>query len=363
MITNCAEGQRHAMNSDPYRLSQRAVTLPVVSSRDGQNSTVPDGLQSFADLRMTNDSTANDVNGVRPTNPMHSLTGDQATQHVNTAMNTKSEASRALVARAAPKIEDGKRLAKLNQYDTIFVIDDTSSMALPANERESQRPETNGQGFADHWSVLENCLEGIVDVATAYDQDGGIDVRFLKTGKDTFRDGQTFDQDHLTNGQDLLDRLMLIRSMLGTQRCEGGTFFWELLYDLMFERSDKWQKFRKQRDSGEVGPKPKFVNIIVITDGAADDPDEIEWAISEVAKSLDASGAPPRCVGVQFVQIGDDKDARDWLKKLDDELGRGDVRFREMIDTKPWDPSNIEGMLLGAIVPTEDNQRAAAGSP
>ncbi|KAF5383300.1 hypothetical protein D9615_004772, partial [Tricholomella constricta] len=46
----------------------------------------------------------------------------------------------------------------------------------------------------------------------------------------------------------------------------------------------------------------------------------------EMAGALDRYGARPAQVGIQFVQIGDDKGATAFLQKLDDDLAKLGVR-------------------------------------
>lgn len=71
---------------------------------------------------------------------------------------------------------------------------------------------------------------------------------------------------------------------------------------------------------------PKPLNLIVVTDGHADDHEEVTWYLTEVAEQLDSMRALPRQIGIQFVQIGDDEGAATWLRNLDDDLDNGRVR-------------------------------------
>ena len=64
-----------------------------------------------------------------------------------------------------------------------------------------------------------------------------------------------------------------------------------------------------------------------LTTGLADDPRE---AIVDFARRLDTGRVPLHKLGIQFVQIGDDPDATEALKELDDELGPANgVRVRK----------------------------------
>ena len=64
-----------------------------------------------------------------------------------------------------------------------------------------------------------------------------------------------------------------------------------------------------------------------LTLGPADDPKQ---PIVEAARRLDERQVPLHKFGIQFVQIGDDLDATEALKELDDELGPANgVRVRK----------------------------------
>jgi hypothetical protein len=84
--------------------------------------------------------------------------------------------------------------------------------------------------------------------------------------------------------------------------------------------------FRKRRstpslcvsDPGADLPKP--LNLIVLTDGEADDEQEVEEYLVETARTLDELGAPKSHIGIQFVQVGDDVEAAEYLRRLDDDL-------------------------------------------
>ena len=64
-----------------------------------------------------------------------------------------------------------------------------------------------------------------------------------------------------------------------------------------------------------------------LTMGPADDPRQV---IVDYARYLDRRNVALRQLGIQFVQIGDDPDATEALKELDDELGPANgVRVRK----------------------------------
>ncbi|KAF9021814.1 hypothetical protein BDZ89DRAFT_957105 [Hymenopellis radicata] len=82
--------------------------------------------------------------------------------------------------------------------------------------------------------------------------------------------------------------------------------------------------------------RPKPLNIVVITDGAATDRDVLRKTIVETTKVLDKLHCTFDQVGIQFVQIGRDKEAETFLKELDDNLTKGWLRkraTRDIVDT------------------------------
>jgi hypothetical protein len=101
----------------------------------------------------------------------------------------------------------------------------------------------------------------------------------------------------------------------------------------------------------------------------ADDPKSV---IIQAARRLDQSGVPIHQLGVQFAQIGDDEDATEALRELDDDLSDaygirvsssrtplwwGNLCYaQDMVDTTLYNPSDDQfttttliKILLGAI--------------
>ena len=64
----------------------------------------------------------------------------------------------------------------------------------------------------------------------------------------------------------------------------------------------------------------KKLNLTVITDGSADDEPEVESYITEVARELDRLGAKGSQIGIHFVQVGEEPNASEFLRRLDDDL-------------------------------------------
>ncbi|KAF5383856.1 hypothetical protein D9615_003790 [Tricholomella constricta] len=104
----------------------------------------------------------------------------------------------------------------------------------------------------------------------------------------------------------------------------------------------------------------KPLNLIVITDGAPNDPPatELTQMLINVGARLASVPHHPNSLGVQFVQIGSDPDAATALPKLI-QADTGHI-----VDTVPWlgpgslSPDRLERILLGGLHPNIRGRRA-----
>lgn len=92
-------------------------------------------------------------------------------------------------------------------------------------------------------------------------------------------------------------------------------------------------------------PRPKPLNLIILTDGAPDRGENPEDVIVDVARRLDRLKAPPMQVGIQLVQIGFDEEAADHLRSLDDDL-KTKHGIRDYVDTTLFDTQNVSRPLV-----------------
>ena len=187
--------------------------------------------------------------------------------------------------------------AFLSTFDTVFIIDDSASMRGP------------------RWKEASSTLTSITPICTARDADG-IDIWFLNH------------KSIYTNVNDVY----AVECIFNKITPNGSTPIGTRLYNILNPYVQALQRHETK----------KPLNIIVITDGAAtDDPESV---IVDAAKKLDAMQAPPWQVGIQFFQVGDDREAAEVLRELDDALvGMGCKR--DMVDTVP---SNGRGASLSA---------------
>lgn len=213
--------------------------------------------------------------------------------------------------RYAPGPSDDDPFNRLGIFDTAFIIDDTGSMVLEAREDDPTGP--------DRWAVTKQAVQHIAGIAAEHDPDG-VDVRFLMSG---------LRGDNLSKGEDVTALLQQVK-LVG-----GGTYFTTALEGLIDPWLDQYELYQEDRinyrdqlkhalRSGGKKPqppkRPRPFNIIVITDGAADDRPEVKEYIVGVAMRLEEMGAPPRHLGIQFVQVGQDVGAKKWLDHLDNDL-------------------------------------------
>ncbi|KAK2008521.1 hypothetical protein LZ32DRAFT_453723 [Colletotrichum eremochloae] len=230
--------------------------------------------------------------------------------------------------------------AFLSSFDTIFLVDDSGSMA------------------GRSWPEVQNVLRAITPICTSHDDDG-IDLYFLNdktSNSGNVRAGKA------ANGYYGIRRAETVHEIFTTVRPCGATPTGQRLGAIL---RPYLQLLERKDDVESVKP----INIIVITDGAPSD--DVESTIISAAKKLDKLDAPMHQVGVQFFQVGNEPGAREALRELDDDLvKRVDGDLRDMVDTVTWEhgnrgvltADNILKVVLGAVVRRLDRRRTSGES-
>ncbi|KAK0363417.1 hypothetical protein LTR91_019452 [Friedmanniomyces endolithicus] len=192
--------------------------------------------------------------------------------------------------------------AFLDIFDTVFLIDDSGSMA------------------GSRWREAARAIETITPICTAHDADG-IDLYFLNH------------PDHTSHHN--VTRSAAVRDIFSTVHPRAGTPTGQRLNQIL-------KPYLRRYEAAPETTKP--MNIICITDGEPSD--DVESPLIAAAKKLDKLEASAWQVGVQFFQVGNDESARQHLRSLDDELGEiaGDGEMRDIVDTVPF--TGAEGGLL-----------------
>nr|OQO21588.1 hypothetical protein B0A51_12074 [Rachicladosporium sp. CCFEE 5018] len=190
----------------------------------------------------------------------------------------------------------------LSTFDTIFLIDDSGSMA------------------GSRWAETSRALQTITPICTQHDKDG-IDIYFLNHPDSSFAHNVT--------------SASTVHEVFSTVRPGGGTPTGQKLNGIL-------KPYIRRFEAAPETTKP--INIICITDGEPSD--DVESPLISAAKKLDKLDAPAWQVGVQFFQVGRDAEASKHLKMLDDELAEiaGEGELRDMVDTVPF--RGAEGATL-----------------
>ena len=213
--------------------------------------------------------------------------------------------------------------AFLSTFDTVFLIDDSGSMA------------------GRSWRETATALKSITPICTAHDADG-IDVYFLN-------EKDSSEYKNITRAAD-------VDSIFNSVRPRGGTPTGSRLNNILKPY------LASLASKGPDAVKP--LNIIVITDGVPSD--DVESVIISAARKLEKFDAPAWQIGIQFFQVGEERGAAEALRELDDgltDMGAG----RDIVDTVPWTGEtgtglNAEGILkvvLGAVNRRLDRKRVS----
>ncbi|KAF8343736.1 hypothetical protein F5887DRAFT_971871 [Amanita rubescens] len=203
-------------------------------------------------------------------------------------------------------------LELLSKVKTVFIVDDSSSM----------------QG--ERWQEAKNAIATLTEMASPYDTDG-IDVHFLN---------------HEAVGRNIKDP-EAINALFQALIPKGLTLIGNKLEELLQEYLSIIEPLHTKP---ALLKKIKPINFLIITDGyPTDDPEAV---IVQVAKRLDDKYLPITQVGIQFVQIGNDMSATEYLRQLDDGLSNKH-KIRDIVDTTPYrgpvDGNSLLKILLGGI--------------
>lgn len=218
--------------------------------------------------------------------------------------------------RSASTADD--QYAFLKSFDTIFLIDDSGSMA------------------GRSWRETGKALETITPICTERDADG-IDIYFLNHPDSSI-------YKNVTTASTVIE-------IFQTVRPAGATPTGQRLQKIL-------KPYLQQFERNPETTKP--INLIVITDGEPSD--DVEAPIIACAKKLDKLDAPAWQVGIQFFQVGKEAGAREALKQLDDGLreASGDDELRDIVDTVPFtgdDDSELTGAGIMKVVLGSVNRR------
>ncbi|KIX07273.1 uncharacterized protein Z518_01926 [Rhinocladiella mackenziei CBS 650.93] len=229
------------------------------------------------------------------------------------------------------QVSDDSPYVFLREFDTVFLIDDSGSMA------------------GRSWRETSAAISTIAPICTAYDADG-IDIYFLNhRNPHSHLGGYT----NVTTTEAVQNLFQSVRPLGGTPT---GTRLNQLLKPYLAQVAELAER---QAHGEEATVKP--LNIIVITDGVPSD--DVESVIVNAARKLDSYGVESWQVGIQFFQVGREPEAAENLRELDDALS-STYNIRDMVDTVPWTGDEgqrltAQGLLkvcLGSVVRRHDRR-------
>lgn len=230
---------------------------------------------------------------------------------------------------------DNDKFAFLGEIDTIFLIDDSGSMA------------------GGRWKEAAAVLSQITEVCTKRDKDG-IDLYFLN------HDSRRASSGKANGGYYNLTTKGQVERIFRGVKPGGITMTGKRIDHILKPYLSKLQKAAK------LDEPVKPINLIVITDGEpSDDPED---AIVHYAVGLDKLDALRWQAGIQFFQVGNDADATRALEELDNDLKKNhgcrdmvDTAKKERGDTRPLTGDEILKVVLGAVQSKVDKKNIVDG--
>ncbi|RPA87861.1 hypothetical protein BJ508DRAFT_203041 [Ascobolus immersus RN42] len=223
----------------------------------------------------------------------------------------------------------------LQQFDTVFIIDDSASM------------------FGHNWQEVLEALKTLTRTAFEYTRgySSGFDLLFLNSWQYNAVQVKTVEEIVSTFKQ------VVPHGVTPTANVLDGVLRGYL--DQFYEMRDRRQAEGLPYSGGRAWEALKPLNVVILTDG--EPTDEPEDVIVAIARELDRLNAPLSQVGIQFVQIGDDEHVTEYLEALDDALSK-EYQIRDIVDTTPYTGKDLTGdellkILLGAVNKRLDRQK------
>jgi hypothetical protein len=215
-------------------------------------------------------------------------------------------------------------LSVLAQVRTVILVDDSYSMTEPGHQ--SWGFGLMRGGVETRWMQTRNLLAGIAPLVAA-ENPHGVDLHFLN--RIPFYAGLLTTQ--------------AIQSAFDSDRPNNGTPTGARVNDILDAYVSTLRYYRAL----------KPLNLIVITDGEAQDEDILHKSIEHHVTELVHRGFPAHQFGIEFVQVGDCEHATRHLEKLEKEVSRHHHRFqRDVVGVTPASRINSmdpEAMLAIAV--------------
>lgn len=170
---------------------------------------------------------------------------------------------------------------QLKKYDFVVLVDKSGSMST-----------NDCPGGKTRWAYAQENTLAIARKCMEYD-DNGITVGLFANGLKLY--------ENVTDGAGLLDKIF-------SENEPGGSTDTAKAVDTVI------QEYLTAKAAGTAKP----IIVVIMTDGRPDDEPALINVIVNATKRISAREE----IGLEFIQIGSDKHAHEFLKKLDDDLGK-----------------------------------------
>lgn len=231
---------------------------------------------------------------------------------------------------ATPEAVD---LELLRKYDTVILVDDSGSMALPCTDGSPKGLKNS------RWAAAIGAIEALADTLKDYDGDG-FDVHFLNARP--------------TGGQNL--NLKSKEAVTALFRVVGRP---SQCTPMRSNLAAILEPYVKNYEQFANNPSPdtmlKPCNLIIVTDGDCREdrvPDlikDFKHRLQEADAVLNSNNTghgeqlnmtqtackPLTPIGLQFLQIGDDEACKEWLETLDNDTQEDSY---DIVDHRLYNP-------------------------
>jgi hypothetical protein len=217
----------------------------------------------------------------------------------------------------------------LAQYNIMVILDDSGSMSLDGMTKNVSR-----------WEESLEAISMLLDYGTKFDTDG-IEVYFLNNPNEL----------SIMPNQSVLSEIEKYHITPS-----GATPLGAKLHSVFSRFISVLRECKRKNE--HVKP----INLIVITDGEPSDKPLVKTAIVNFVRELMSLGYDPsEYAGIQFFQVGTDKNAQAYLQSLDDDLHK-EAHIPDIVDCTCFNSNDatplrytISKTLLGAVVKSVDN--------
>lgn len=192
----------------------------------------------------------------------------------------------------------------LAQVRTVVLVDDSGSMSEAGHNSWSSRSEGGYNANESRWNQVQSLLAGVAPLVSQHNRHG-IDIHFLNRT-------QYFDGVHTAQQ---------VQQAFQTGYPDGGTPTGHKVNEIL----DAYMSTLRYDHS--LMP----VNLIVFTDGEAQDEETLHWSIEEHVSKIMHRGFPAHQLGIEFVQVGDCQWAMRHLQKLENEVTRHHRKYQRDI--------------------------------